>query len=187
MIAFYADTNAILVRPFPSKHYAHCIAAYRDIHSHLSNANRMKPMVHILDNEASLAFRQAITSNGSTYQLVPHMSIIAMLLNAPRTFKDHFLAVLAGTAPSFPADRWDLLFLMPNSTLNLLRTSRCNPTLSAWEDLFGRSTLMPHQWDRQVCRVLIHSKATTCHRGTIAAMNGSTLVQHFTTIAATSP
>eukprot|EP00804_Cyclotella_cryptica_P016519 CCRYP_004727-RA/>CCRYP_004727-RA protein AED:0.36 eAED:0.36 QI:0/0/0/1/0/0/4/0/312 len=34
------------------------------------NANR-KPMVHIMDNEASLAFRQAITSNSCTFQLVP--------------------------------------------------------------------------------------------------------------------
>ena len=66
MIAFHANMNAILVHPFPNKHDAHCIAAYQDIHARLSNANR-KPLVHILDNEASLAFQQAITSNGCTF------------------------------------------------------------------------------------------------------------------------
>eukprot|EP00804_Cyclotella_cryptica_P003592 CCRYP_002190-RA/>CCRYP_002190-RA protein AED:0.27 eAED:0.27 QI:0/0/0/1/0/0.5/2/0/535 len=161
MIAFHADTNAILVRPFPSKHDAHHIAAYRDIQSRLSSVNR-KPMVHILDNEVSLAFRQAITSNGSTYQLVPpHVHRRNAAERAIHTFKDHFLAVLAGTAPSFPADQWDLLIPHAELTLNLLRASRCNPTLSAWEDLFG-----PFNFDATLmgpagCRVLIHSKATT--------------------------
>eukprot|EP00804_Cyclotella_cryptica_P017258 CCRYP_016817-RA/>CCRYP_016817-RA protein AED:0.28 eAED:0.28 QI:0/0/0/1/0/0/5/0/734 len=137
MVAFHADTNAILVRPFPNKHDVHRIAAYQDIHACLYNANR-KPMVHILDNEASLAFRQAITSNGCTFQLVPpHVHRCNAAERAIRTFKDHFLAVLAGTAPSFPADRWDLLIPHAELTLNLLRASHCNPALLAWEDLFG--------------------------------------------------
>eukprot|EP00804_Cyclotella_cryptica_P028768 CCRYP_018720-RA/>CCRYP_018720-RA protein AED:0.37 eAED:0.37 QI:0/0/0/1/0/0.25/4/0/1148 len=143
MIAFHSDTNAILVRPFPTKHDVHRIAAYQDIHVRLCNANR-KPMVHIMDNEASLAFRQAITSNGSTFQLVPpyvHRRNAAE--RAIRTFKDHFLAILAGAAPSFPADR------------------HCNPTLSAWEDLFGPFNFDATPLGPAGCRILIHSKATT--------------------------
>eukprot|EP00804_Cyclotella_cryptica_P024875 CCRYP_011786-RA/>CCRYP_011786-RA protein AED:0.28 eAED:0.28 QI:0/0/0/1/1/1/2/0/729 len=161
MIAFHANTNAILVRPFPNKHDVHRIAEYQDIHARLCNANR-KPMVHIPDNEASLAFRQAITSNGCTFQLVPpHVHHCHAAEHAIRTFKDHFLAILAGTAPSFPADRWDLLIPHAELTLNLLRASHCNPSLSAWEDLFGPFNFYATPLGPAGCRILIHSKATT--------------------------
>eukprot|EP00804_Cyclotella_cryptica_P013371 CCRYP_005143-RA/>CCRYP_005143-RA protein AED:0.40 eAED:0.40 QI:0/-1/0/1/-1/1/1/0/306 len=161
MIAFHANTNAILVRSFPNKHDVHRIAAYHDIHACLCNANR-KPMVHILDNEASLAFRQAITSNGCTFQLVPpHVHRCNAVECAIHTFKDHFLAILAGTAPSFPADRSDLLIPHVELTLNLLRTSHCNPALSAWEGLFGPFNFDATSLGPMGCRVLIHSKATT--------------------------
>eukprot|EP00804_Cyclotella_cryptica_P001915 CCRYP_007354-RB/>CCRYP_007354-RB protein AED:0.32 eAED:0.31 QI:82/0/0/1/0/0/5/0/565 len=140
---------------------APCIAAYRDIHSCLSHAN-CKPMVHILDNEASLAFRQAITSNGSTYQLVPpHVHRCNAGERTICTFKDHFLAVLAGTAPSFQADQWDLLIPHAELTLDLLHASCCNPTLSAWEDLFGPFNFDATPMGPAGCCVLIHSKATT--------------------------
>eukprot|EP00804_Cyclotella_cryptica_P029534 CCRYP_011302-RA/>CCRYP_011302-RA protein AED:0.33 eAED:0.33 QI:0/0/0/0.5/0/0/2/0/451 len=180
MIAFHADTNAILVHPFPNKHDVHCIAAYQDIHACLCNANR-KPVVHILDNEASLAFRQAITSNGCTFQLVPpHVHHCNAAERAIRTFKDHFLAILVGTAPSFPADRWDLLIPHAELTLNLLRASHCNPALSAWEDLFG-----PFHWDLRVAAYSSTAKQPHDAPGIIAVMKGFTLDQHFTTIAAT--
>eukprot|EP00804_Cyclotella_cryptica_P003921 CCRYP_016106-RA/>CCRYP_016106-RA protein AED:0.11 eAED:0.25 QI:0/0/0/1/0.2/0.16/6/0/1395 len=182
MIAFHSDTNAILVRPFPNKHDVHRIAAYQDIHVRLCNANR-KPMVHIMDNEASLAFRQAITSNGSTFQLVPpHVHRRNAAERAIRTFKDHFLAILAGTAPSFPADRWDLLIPHAELTLNLLRASHCNPTLSAWEDLFGPFNFDATPLGPAGCRILIHSKATTRRSWDYRSHEG---FYHFTTIAAT--
>eukprot|EP00804_Cyclotella_cryptica_P021962 CCRYP_000901-RA/>CCRYP_000901-RA protein AED:0.35 eAED:0.34 QI:0/0/0/1/1/1/2/0/655 len=186
MIAFHADTNAILVRPFPSKHDAHRIAAYRDIHSWLSNANR-KPMVNILDNEASLAFRQAITSNGSTYQIVPpHVHRRNAAEHDIRTFKDHFLAVLAGTAPSFLADRWDLLIPHAELTLNLLRASHCNPTRSACKDLFGYFNFDATPMGPAGCRVLIHNKATTRCSWDYCSHEGFYVGPAFTTIAATT-
>ncbi|KAL7474903.1 hypothetical protein ACHAW6_003744 [Cyclotella cf. meneghiniana] len=161
MIALHADTNAILVRPFPSKHDAHRIAAYQDIHARLSTANRT-PIVHILDNEASAAYKKAITTNGCAFQLVPpHVHRRNAAERAIRTFKDHFLAVLAGAAPSFPADRWDLLLPHAELTLNLLRSSRCNPTISAWDDLFGAFNFDATPLGPAGCRILIHNKATT--------------------------
>eukprot|EP00804_Cyclotella_cryptica_P028971 CCRYP_012389-RA/>CCRYP_012389-RA protein AED:0.32 eAED:0.32 QI:0/0/0/1/0/0/2/0/614 len=185
MIAFHADTNAILVRPFSNKHDVHRIATYQDIHARLCNANR-KPVVHILDNEASLAFRQAITANGCTFQLVPpHVHRCNAAERAIRTFKDHFLAVLAGTAPSFPADRWDLLIPHAELTLNLLRASHCNPALSAWEDLFGPFNFDATPLGPAGCCILIHSKATTRRSWDYHSHEGFTLDQHFTTIAAT--
>ena len=135
MVTLHADSNAILVRLFASKQDTHCIVAYFDIFAQLTTARR-QPTLHIMDNEASTAFQQTIAHNNCALQLVPpniHRRNAAE--RAIRTFKDHFLAILAGMAPSFPADRWDLLLLHAKLTLNLLRQS---PThASAWENLFG--------------------------------------------------
>ena len=82
------------------------------------------PIVHILDNEASTAYKKAITTNGCAFQLIPpNVHCRNAAERAIRTFKDHFLAVLAGAAPSVPADRWDLLLPHAELTLNLLRSS----------------------------------------------------------------
>eukprot|EP00804_Cyclotella_cryptica_P007750 CCRYP_001365-RA/>CCRYP_001365-RA protein AED:0.30 eAED:0.30 QI:0/0/0/1/1/1/2/0/421 len=129
MIAFHADTNAVLVRPFSNKHDVHRIATYQDIHARLCNANR-KPVVHILDNEASLAFRQAITANSCTFQLVPpHVHHRNAAERAIRTFKDHFLAVLADTTP--PRVQALPPRVPPNSPI---RDTTLNPTpTTAWQ------------------------------------------------------
>jgi hypothetical protein len=63
-----------------------------------------------MDNKASSAFQQAIANNNCALQLVPpHVHRRNAAKRAIRMFKDHFLAILAGTAPSFPADHCDLL------------------------------------------------------------------------------
>ncbi|KAL7482034.1 hypothetical protein ACHAW6_007726 [Cyclotella cf. meneghiniana] len=172
MIALHANTNAILVRPFPSKHDAHRIAAYQDIHAHLSTANRM-PTVHILDNEASAAYKHAITTNGCTFQLVPpNVHCCNAAKRAIHTFKDHFLAALAGTTHSFPADRWDLLLPHAELTLNLLHTSQCNPTITTWDSLFGTFNFDATPLGPVGCCLLIHNKATTHRSWDYCSHNG---------------
>eukprot|EP00804_Cyclotella_cryptica_P014695 CCRYP_012698-RA/>CCRYP_012698-RA protein AED:0.35 eAED:0.35 QI:0/-1/0/1/-1/1/1/0/352 len=93
----------------------------------------------------------------------PHVHRCNAAERAIPTFKDHFLAVLAGTAPSFSADRWDLLIPHAELMLNLLRASRCNPILSAWEDLFRPFNFDATPMGLALCCILIHNKATT-HR-----------------------
>ena len=58
----------------------------------------------------------------SKYQLVPphtHRSNAAE--RAIRTFKAHFLSILAGVAPDLSRNIWDLLLPQAELTLNLLR------------------------------------------------------------------
>lgn len=50
-----------------------------------------------------------------------------------RTFKEHFLRILAGVADSFLLSMWNYLVKQTVITLNLLRQSRIHPHLSAWE------------------------------------------------------
>jgi len=159
MVALHASSNAILVRPFASKHDAHRIAAYKDIYDRLATVDR-KPTIHILDNEASRNFQQAITANGCSIQLVPpHVHRRNAAERAIRTFKDHFLSMLAGVAPTFPADRWDLLLPQAELTLNLLRPSP-DSTKSAWENLFGPYNFDATPMGPAGSRILIHNKAT---------------------------
>ncbi len=78
--------------------------------------------LQILDNEASAAYKHAITFTWKAkFQLVPldiHCQNRAE--QAIRTFKAHFLSILAGVDPTFPPYLWDLLLPQAELTLNLL-------------------------------------------------------------------
>ncbi len=49
------------------------------------------------------------------------------------TFKDHFLAILAGVDTAFLPYLWDLLLPQAELTLNLLHQVILNSRISAWE------------------------------------------------------
>ena len=89
-----------------------------------------------------------------------------MAERAIQTFKNHFVSMLAGTNSSFPKNEWDLPLPQAELTMNLLRSSRLNPKLSAEEHMNGvfncnRTPLAP-----------LGIKALACempsHRGTWA-------------------
>ena len=52
-------------------------------------------------------------------------------------FKDHFISGLAIVNPNFSLHLWCRLIPLAVTTLNLLRPSRINPKLSAYEILNG--------------------------------------------------
>ena len=137
MAACHARSNAILVQLFATKQDGHCIPVYNTLYAHLG-VNNNQPEFHIMDNEASAAFRNSITANGCQLQLVPpHVHQLNAAKCAIRTFKDHFLVCLAGVDPSFPANRWNLLLPQAKLTLNLLRPTDVPNAHLAWEALFG--------------------------------------------------
>ncbi len=67
--------------------------------------------LQILNSEASAAYKQAIMFTWqSKFQLVPpEMHPCNRAKRTIRTFKDHFLSILAGADQSFPPYLWDLL------------------------------------------------------------------------------
>jgi hypothetical protein len=76
-------------------------------------ARRLSVDLQILDNETSSAYKEAITFKwNATFQLVPpDMHCHNQAECAIHTFKDHFLAILAGVILAFPPYLWDLLLL----------------------------------------------------------------------------
>ena len=95
--------------------------------------NKISADLKILDNEASAEYKQSIKTNwNSKYQLVPpHTHRRNETESAIRTFKAHFLSILAGVVPDFPRNLWDLLLPQAELTLNLLRQETLDPSRSA--------------------------------------------------------
>ena len=103
MISYHCDSNTILQAPFVNRNDKHRIRAYNSIMKKLTDiGNHVE--IQILDNEVSAEFKKTIQQNwGAKYQLVPpnvHRRNISE--RAIRTFKAHFLAILAGVYPDFP-------------------------------------------------------------------------------------
>ena len=72
----------------------------------------------------------------SKYQLVdPHNHRVNAAERAIQTAKEHLIAGLCTTDPNVPIQLWDQLIEQCFITLNLLRRSRKNPRLSAYEAL----------------------------------------------------
>jgi hypothetical protein len=88
--------------------------------------------LQILDNEASVEYKKAITFKWNTkFQLVPpDMHCQNRAECAICTFKDHFLAIIAIIGSAFPPYLWDLLLPQAELTLNLLCQATLNPRIS---------------------------------------------------------
>ena len=97
-----------------------------------------KPTFQRLDNETSTAFEDHLKKNDIKVDLVPpnqHRRNKAE--RAIRTFKNHFIALMAGVDPAFPMCAWNELLEHAEITVNLLRKCPAHPRLSAWEGLNG--------------------------------------------------
>ena len=106
MVLFETTSNNILVEAMKNRTAGEMVRAYQLLIDRL-NEKGICPTKHILDNECSAEFKEAIKANHMTYQLVPpndHRRNVAK--KGFQTFKDHFVAVLCGTDETFPLQLW---------------------------------------------------------------------------------
>jgi hypothetical protein len=137
LLMYDYDSNAILVETMKSRSDVEALRAYDVLYTILTDRG-LAPALNILDNEASTALKRQIRKTGASYQLVePHNHRVNAAERAIRTWKNHFIAGLCSTDPRFPIILWDKLIPQAVLTLNLLRTSRINPRLSAHAQLHG--------------------------------------------------
>ena len=107
-------------------------------------AKGYKPKVNVMDNQATKYIKKFLTEKGCQLQLVePHNHRVNAAERAIQRFKDAFIAALATTDRDFPLQLWDTLAPQVQDTLNLLRTSRTNPKILAYEALNG-----PYDWNK---------------------------------------
>ena len=156
MIVYDYDSNSILAEPMKSRSGPEMRRAYKAIFDYLTKRG-FRPKLQRLDNEASRELKDFMEEKEVDFQLTPtHSHRRNAAERAIRTFKNHFIAILCGTDPDFPLMLWDKLLEQTVMTLNLLRASRVNPRLSAYEQLngvfdFNRTPLGPLG-----CKVIFH-------------------------------
>jgi hypothetical protein len=158
MVCYIYDCNYVKVIPMKSRSASEWVKAYDSVHQELT-VKGFKPKLQTLDNEAPTALNNFFTVNDIAYQLVPphcHLRNAAEL--AIRTFKEHFVAGLSSVDPAFPLHLWDRLLPQAEITLNLMRTSRLHPQLSAaahFHDLvdYNKTAFAPPG-----CKIIAHKK-----------------------------
>jgi hypothetical protein len=131
------DSSAIIVEAISSRSDKEILRAYNKLHQYLVTRG-CQPKLQRMDNEASAALKRTIREKDMEYQIAPpHMHRRLAAERAIQTFKNHFVAILCGTDPGFPTNQWDKLLAQTQLTLNLLRTARVKPQLSAEAYLNG--------------------------------------------------
>ena len=89
------------------------------------------------------------------YQLVPpddHRRNLAK--KAIQTWKDHFVAVLSGTADNFPIHLWCQIIPQMERQLILLSQSNSNPKISTYAHLHGHHDYNERMGTRYIARTL---------------------------------
>ena len=100
--------------------------------------------------------------NNVNYQLAPpHCHRTNMAERSIQTFKNHFKAGLATCDPSFPLREWDRLLEQTVLTLNLTRSARTNPNMSAYTFIHGEYDFRATPLAPPGIRVVAHIKPTT--------------------------
>ena len=97
------------------------------------------PKIIRMDNECSQLMKDWIGRLVMILELTPvaqHRTNKAE--RAIRVWKNHFIATLAGIDPECPLSLWEEFIGQAELTLNLMRASPTNPSISAWEQLCGK-------------------------------------------------
>jgi len=100
--------------------------------------------LNVMDNQCTKQIKKILTENDCELTLVePRNHRVNTAKRAIQTFKDHFISALAMTNSEFPLQLWDKLTLHVETTLNLMQTPQSNPSISAYEAIWG-----PYDWNR---------------------------------------
>jgi len=137
LIMFGEDPNFIHAEPMASRHSRDHTGAYRRGTSFYTE-HGFKPKYERLDNETSAELEAYLRQENIAIQYVaPQQHRTNKAERAIRTFKNHWIAAHGTADPLFPLNMWDRTLEQVELTLNLLRGSAINPTISAWEQIHG--------------------------------------------------
>ena len=164
LVGYHYDANCILGVPVRNRTGPVLAKAWEQLQNEFAKAG-VAPEVWILDNEISKELKESFDKRETTYQLVPpHSHRRNLAERAIQTWKNHFKAGLATTDPKFPLTAWDHLIPQANITLNLLRSARANPALSAYTYIYGNFNFAATPLAPPGTKVIAHIPPST--RGT---------------------
>ena len=101
MILVNVDGNYIDAEPVKDHTDISLIQAYTALWKRLTDNKTVAPTLHMLDNEASAAFKAAIKANCDLQLVPPDTHRRNLAERAIQTFKSHFIAILAGVDKFF--------------------------------------------------------------------------------------
>ena len=164
MVAYHYDANLIYGKAIKDRKAATLTDAWEHLHAIFSRAGAALN-TYVMDNEISQEFVAALIDNKTAYQLVqPYTHRRNLAERAIQTFKNHFKAGLVSVDPNFPLSEWDRLLEQANITLNLLRSSRSNPAISAYTYIFGEFNFSATPLAPPGTKIVTHVKSN--NRGT---------------------
>ena len=138
LIVYDYDSNNIIMEPVNNRAAATLRQAMEKITAKLVTGG-CRPRFHRLDNECSEEMKTFFRKTNVDFQLVPpHDHRRNAAERAVRTAKNHLIAGWCSMDKDFPMSQWHNTLEQAELTLNLLRGSRINPKLSAWEQIHGR-------------------------------------------------
>jgi hypothetical protein len=110
------------------------------------------------------------------YQLVlPHCYRRNAAERAFHTFKEHFVAGLVSVDPDLPLHLWERLLPQAELTLNLLRTSRQHPQLSAAAHFHGMVDYNKKAFAPPGCKIIAHKNPSKRRTWAPHGQNGYSL------------
>jgi hypothetical protein len=179
LVVYPYKSNAILALPIAGFSDNVIFRAYKEIYE-MIEAKGFVIRFNVMDNQASKVIKKFLNPRLCELMLVePNNHRVNAAERAIQTFKDHFVSKLATTDSEFPLQLWDQLTQHVETTLNLLRPSRIDPTKSAYKALHG-----PYSWNRfplapPRCKAVIYespeSRPSWGSRGTNAWYLGPSL------------
>jgi hypothetical protein len=141
LVAYDYDTNYIFAVPVDSQTDEDIINAFENVFGQLKDKG-YKTTLNVTDNQAANSIKKYLKRKKCRWQFVePSNHRVNAAERAIQTFKNHFISGLCLTDTNWPIQLWDQLTTQALITLNLLRTSRIDPTKSAYHQLHG------HQYD----------------------------------------
>jgi hypothetical protein len=159
MIIFFSeDGNFIHVETTRSRSGPDLLSAFQRAVAFFSSRGR-PPVFARMDNECSKATKLWCEDSHITVELAPpsqHRTNRAE--RAIRTWKSHFISILAGIDPECPMCLWELFIEQAELTLNLMRACATNPKISAWEGLCGKFDLNATPIAPLGTKVVVHNK-----------------------------
>jgi hypothetical protein len=140
--SYHYESNAILAFPISGLNNNTIFAAYKTQFEFLESKGH-KIRLNVMDNQCTRQIKIFLTKKDCNLMLVePHNHCVNAAERAIQTFKDHFISTLATTDSEFPLQLWDKLTSKVENTLNLMRASRIDPNMSAYEAIQG-----PYDWN----------------------------------------
>ena len=157
---FYSEeTNYIHIELLATRTAKDMIKAYLAAIEYFDERGIMTKFIH-MDGETSKELERVIKKKDIKIQFCPSSNHRALKAErAIQTTKNHAIASLCTTDPNYPMKEYDLLVPQIEMTLNLMRGSAMNPSISAWHHVHG-----PFDWASTPIapigtKVLIHERA----------------------------